>query len=192
MFAQIATVFLGVASLEAAWGWQLLLEPDLEAIWKRFRWVLNQFWLPSWTKLGPKWLTTFSLDPKFGMLRQPAETTCSLRRYFCLLVLLLTYFMNLLATWVLLSGPAECAERLQLIISKLRTSKIQTTEIFKLPKNRKDGSDFDDFRTKKITSTRPIFWKNYGVAIDGSLDGSIDRDRSINRSPIDRRNLAYY
>ena len=47
------------------------------------------------------------------MLRQPAETTCSLRRYFCLLVLLLTYFMNLLATWVLLSGPAECAERLQ-------------------------------------------------------------------------------
>ena len=47
MFAQIATLFLGVASLEAAWGWQLLLEPDLEAIWKRFRRVLNQFWLPS-------------------------------------------------------------------------------------------------------------------------------------------------
>ena len=113
MFAQIATVFFRVASLEAAWGWQLLLEPDLEAIWRRFRWVLNQFWLPSWTKLGPKWLTTFSLDPKFGMLRQPAETTCSLRRYFCLLVLLLTYFMKLLTIWVPLSGPAECAERLQ-------------------------------------------------------------------------------
>ena len=47
MFAQIATVFFRVASLEAAWGWQLLLEPDLEAIWRRFRWVLNQFWLPS-------------------------------------------------------------------------------------------------------------------------------------------------
>ena len=45
------------------------------------------------------------------MLQQQAETTCSLRRYFCFLVLLLTYFMNLLATWVLLSGPAECAER---------------------------------------------------------------------------------
>ena len=45
------------------------------------------------------------------MLQQPAETTCSLRRYFCLLVLLLTYFMNLLAIWVRLSGPAECAER---------------------------------------------------------------------------------
>ena len=44
MFAQIATLFLRVASLEAAWGWQLLLEPDLEAIWKRFRQVLNQFW----------------------------------------------------------------------------------------------------------------------------------------------------
>ena len=44
MFAQIAIVLLGVASLEAAWGWQLLLEPDLEAIWKRFRQVLNQFW----------------------------------------------------------------------------------------------------------------------------------------------------
>ena len=63
MFAQIATVFLRVASLEAAWGWQLLLEPDLKAIWRRFRQVLNQFWLPKWTKLGPKWLTTFSLDP---------------------------------------------------------------------------------------------------------------------------------
>ena len=45
------------------------------------------------------------------MLQQQAETTCSLRRYFCFLILLLTYFMNLLATWVLLSGPAECAER---------------------------------------------------------------------------------
>ena len=31
-----------------------------------------------------------------------------------------------------------------------------TTEIFKQPKNRKDGSDFDDFRTKKIASTQPI------------------------------------
>ena len=47
IFAQIATVFFRVASLEAAWGWQLLLEPDLEAIWKRFGRVLNQFWLPS-------------------------------------------------------------------------------------------------------------------------------------------------
>ena len=46
MFAQIATVFLGVASLEVAWGWQLLLEPDLEAIWRRFKRVLSQFWLP--------------------------------------------------------------------------------------------------------------------------------------------------
>ena len=41
MFAQIATLFLRVTSLEAAWGWQLLLEPDLEAIWRRFKRVLN-------------------------------------------------------------------------------------------------------------------------------------------------------
>ena len=52
VFAQIATVFLRDASLEAAWGWQLLLEPDLEVIWKRFKRVLNQFWLPKCTKLG--------------------------------------------------------------------------------------------------------------------------------------------
>ena len=47
MFAQIATVFFRVASLEAAWGWQLLLEPDLKAIWNRFGRDLNQFWLPN-------------------------------------------------------------------------------------------------------------------------------------------------
>ena len=57
MFAQIATLFLRVASLEAAWGWQLLLEPDLEAIWKRFGRVLNEFWLqvePSWAQNDPQ------------------------------------------------------------------------------------------------------------------------------------------
>ena len=30
---------------------------------------------------------------------------------------------------------------------------------FKRPKNREDSSDFDDFRTKRIVSARPIVWK---------------------------------
>ena len=33
--------------------------------------------------------------------------------------------------------------------------------IFKRPKNRKDGSDFDDFWTKLIASTRSVFRKNF-------------------------------
>jgi len=32
-------------------------------------------------------------------------------------------------------------------------------QIFKWPKNRKDGSKFDDFRTKRIVSARPISGK---------------------------------
>ena len=35
----------------------------------------------------------------------------------------------------------------------------KTTENFKRPKNREDGSDFDDFWTKSIASTRSVFWK---------------------------------
>ena len=31
------------------------------------------------------------------------------------------------------------------------------TKIFKRPKNREDGSDFDDFWTKRIVSSRSIF-----------------------------------
>ena len=38
----------------------------------------------------------------------------------------------------------------------MRFSKI---EIFKRPKNRRDGSIFDDFRTKKIAATRAVSWK---------------------------------
>ena len=32
----------------------------------------------------------------------------------------------------------------------------QKLKIFKRPKNREDGSDFDDFRTKKITGTKAV------------------------------------
>ena len=34
-------------------------------------------------------------------------------------------------------------------------------EIFKRPKNRKDGSKFDDFRTKKFAAARAISWKKF-------------------------------
>ena len=64
MFAQIATVFFRVASLEAAWGWQLLLEPDLEAIRRRFGKVLNQFGFqvePSWAQNGSQPLASTQL-----------------------------------------------------------------------------------------------------------------------------------
>ena len=35
----------------------------------------------------------------------------------------------------------------------------QKLKIFKRPKNREDGSDFDDFRTKKIAATQAVSWK---------------------------------
>ena len=35
----------------------------------------------------------------------------------------------------------------------------QKLKIFKRLKNREDGSDFDDFRTKKIAATQAVWWK---------------------------------
>ena len=32
-------------------------------------------------------------------------------------------------------------------------------KIFKQPKNREDGSDFDDVRTKKIAAMQAVWWK---------------------------------
>ena len=62
-------------------------------------------------------------------------------------------------------------------------------KIFKRPKNREDGSDFDDFWTASIVSTQSIFSKifertqNYRIDRIDRLDRSIDRlDRSIDRS----------
>ena len=35
----------------------------------------------------------------------------------------------------------------------------QKLKIFKQPKNRKDGSDFDDFRTEQIAAPQAVWWK---------------------------------
>ena len=54
-------------------------------------------------------------------------------------------------------------------------------KIFKQPKNRQDGSDFDDFWTESIVSTQSIFskiferTKNYRINRIDQLDRSIDR-----------------
>ena len=55
------------------------------------------------------------------------------------------------------------------------------TKIFKWPKNREDGSDFDDFRTESIGSTRSIFSKIF----EWTKNYRIDRINRFNRS-IDR------
>ena len=43
------------------------------------------------------------------------------------------------------------------VLLNLRSVLPNLVKIFKRPKNREDGSDFDDFRTKSIAPTRPIF-----------------------------------
>ena len=55
-------------------------------------------------------------------------------------------------------------------------------KIFKRPKNREDGSDFDDFWTESIVSTQSIFSKIFERTKNYRID-RIDRlDRSIDRS----------
>ena len=57
-------------------------------------------------------------------------------------------------------------------------------KIFKRPKNREDGSDFDDFWTESIVSTQSIFLKMFERAKNYRIN-RIDRlDRSINRSIV--------
>ena len=59
------------------------------------------------------------------------------------------------------------------------------TKIFKRPKNREDGSDFDDFWTESIVSTQSIFSKIFERTKNYRIDriDRIDRlDRSIDRS----------
>ena len=43
------------------------------------------------------------------------------------------------------------------ISEKLAPLKVGSAN-FKRPKNREDGSDFDDFWTKSIAAMQPIFW----------------------------------
>ena len=53
-------------------------------------------------------------------------------------------------------------------------------KIFKRPKNREDGSDFDDFWTESIVSTQSIF----STKFERTKNYRIDRlDRSIDRWP---------
>ena len=55
-------------------------------------------------------------------------------------------------------------------------------KIFKRPKYREDGSDFDDFWTESIVSTQSIFAKTFEQTKNYAID-RIDRfDRSIDRS----------
>ena len=67
-------------------------------------------------------------------------------------------------------------------------------KIFKRPKNREDGSDFDDFWTESIVSTQSIFskiferTKNYRIDRIDRLDRSIDRSyRSMAALLVDAR-----
>ena len=56
------------------------------------------------------------------------------------------------------------------------------TKIFKRPKNREDGSDFDAFWTESIVSTQSIFSKIFERTKNYRID-RIDRfDRSVDRS----------
>ena len=57
-------------------------------------------------------------------------------------------------------------------------------KIFKRPKNREDGSDFDDFWTESIVSTQSIFSKIFERTKNYRID-RIDRfDRSVDRSIV--------
>ena len=66
MFAQIATLFLAVASLEAAWGSQLLLEPDLEAIWNRFGRGLGRQDAAMFAQIATVFFRVASLEAAWG------------------------------------------------------------------------------------------------------------------------------
>ena len=57
-------------------------------------------------------------------------------------------------------------------------------KIFKRPKNREDGSDFDDFWTESIVSTQSIFSKIFERKIIESIESIDWIGRSIDR--IDR------
>ena len=54
-------------------------------------------------------------------------------------------------------------------------------KIFKRPKNREDGSDFDNFWTESIVSTQSIFSKFFDRKIIESLESIDSIGRSINR-----------
>ena len=60
------------------------------------------------------------------------------------------------AVAVAVSGAVAVAVPVAVAVAGL-TKKI--TQIFKQPKNREDGSKFDDFWTKSIASARTIFEK---------------------------------
>ena len=69
--------------------------------------------------------------------------------------------------------------------TEYRIDRIEIRKISKRPKNREDGSDFDDFWTESIVSTQSIFsktfarTKNYRIDRIDLFDGSVDIDRLI-------------
>ena len=58
----------------------------------------------------------------------------------------------------------------------------QKLKIFKRPKNREDGSDFDDFPTKKIAALQAVWWtKNRTIETNEKFPKSSKNDRKIFR-----------
>ena len=57
-----------------------------------------------------------------------------------------------------LAGRSPAVVRLSIdrIEKNIESIESKITKIFKRPKNREDGSDFDDFRTKKIAATQAV------------------------------------
>ena len=54
----------------------------------------------------------------------------------------------------------------------------QKLKIFKRPKNHEDGSDFDDFRTKKIAATQAAWWnKNRTIEKNEKFPKNAKNDR---------------
>ena len=60
-------------------------------------------------------------------------------------------------------------------ISKERNERKFFEKIFKRPKNREDGSDFDDFRTNSIAATRTISGKMFARTGERKNERTSDR-----------------
>ena len=88
-------------------------------------------------------------------------------------------------------SPAVVRLSIDRIEKNIESIESKITKIFKRPKNREDGSDFDDFWTESIVSTQSIFSKIFERTKNYRID-RIDRfDRSIDRSigSIDGRHV---